>query len=360
MAVIASTRVSISVPEPVRLRFDALELPVVLSHYDLGVIESLTELTRGSGRSPKLGIVAQEGKFLLKRRSPELTHPDAIAFSHQLQAHLAAAGFPAPRLIPTRSGGRTLLVLGESVYEMFEFVAGHAYDGSIAQTRDAGAVLARFHVTAADLAVRCPVPQGDYHDNNAVRTGLKAAETKLADRGDAAALVGALGRAYNQAVDRCEQAGMRTLPAAVIHADWHPGNMLFRRDRVAAVIDYDSVRVSRRVIDVANGALQFSMPGEGDPTTWPDHLDLDRYAAFIAGYDAAVALQAGERHCLPELMVQTLIAECVPPISRTGSFGGFCGFDVLEVIRRKLAWLEEHRKELIQVATGGQRPANER
>ncbi len=40
-------------------RFDAAELAVVLSHYDLGVIESVTDFSRGSRRSPKVGIVSE-------------------------------------------------------------------------------------------------------------------------------------------------------------------------------------------------------------------------------------------------------------------------------------------------------------
>ncbi len=54
-----------------RATFDAAELAVVLSYYDLGVIESITEFARGSRRSPKVGIVGERGKFLLKRRAAE-------------------------------------------------------------------------------------------------------------------------------------------------------------------------------------------------------------------------------------------------------------------------------------------------
>ena len=72
--------------------FDAAELAVVLSHYELGVIESITDFPRGSRRSPKVGIVSERGKFLLKRRSLERAHPDRIRFAHHVQRHLAASG----------------------------------------------------------------------------------------------------------------------------------------------------------------------------------------------------------------------------------------------------------------------------
>ena len=45
------------------------ELAAALSHYNLGVIESITPFAKGSSQSPKVGIVCQKGKFLFKRRN---------------------------------------------------------------------------------------------------------------------------------------------------------------------------------------------------------------------------------------------------------------------------------------------------
>jgi len=334
-----------------RLRFDATELAVVLSHYDLGIIESITEFARGSRQSPKVGIVSERGKFLLKRRSATRARFDSVQFSHEVQSHLVATNFPVPRLIPVRGGGRTLLVRRGDAYELFEFAAGSDYQGTLGETHDAGAVLARFHRSAADLVTRNPIPTGDYHDHNGVRTGLRAVESKLTGHEGCEALIAELARAYNAAADRAERRGIKAQPRSVIHADWHPGNMLFRRDHVAAVIDFDSVRVSRRVIDIANGALQFSMPSKGDPAQWPDHLDEDRFAAFLAGYQSVAPIEHGERLCLPDLMEEAMIAECIPPISRTGRFGDCCGFGFLQMIRRKLAWLTGHRDQLVEAVS---------
>ncbi len=333
-----------------RSRFDAAELAVVLSHYDLGIIESITEFKRGSRQSPKVGIVSERGKFLLKRRSASRAHVERVRFSHEVQAHLVKTNFPLPGLVPTRGSGRTLFQRRGDIYELFEFVAGTGYGGAIDETRDAGAVLARFHRAAADLMSRHPIPHGDYHDHNAVRTGLRGVEAKLTDHPGAGQLINELTLAYNAAADRVEQRGLKVQPRAVIHADWHPGNMLFRRNRVLGVIDFDSVRVSWRVIDIANGGLQFSFGSKGDPSDWPDHLDRVLLAAFLAGYRSKSPIEHGEALCLPDLMGEALIAECVPPILKTGRFGDCCGFEFLEMIRRKLAWLADHRKPLAEDA----------
>ena len=52
-----------------RERFSAEELAVVLSHFDIGIVESVTEYPRGSRKAPKLLIQSDQGKFLLKRRA---------------------------------------------------------------------------------------------------------------------------------------------------------------------------------------------------------------------------------------------------------------------------------------------------
>ena len=94
-------------PPRERETFDAAELGVVLSYYDLGIVESITEFRRGSRRSPKVGIVSERGKFLLKRRAVSRSHPDRVLFAHRVQIHLAASGFPLARLIVTLDRGRT-------------------------------------------------------------------------------------------------------------------------------------------------------------------------------------------------------------------------------------------------------------
>ena len=342
-------------PPRERATFHAAELAVVLSHYDLGVIESITDFPRGSRRSPKVGIVAERGKFLLKRRGVDRAHPDRVRFTHRVQRHLASTGFPTATLIPACHGGVELLHIKDYVYELFEFIAGQPYRQTIGETRDAGAVLAQFHVATEhfELPGTLPTPRGDYHDAAGVRTGLYSIGSTLSshdsfsgDEAELATLVQGLLTAYDEAVDAVNDAGFADRPERIIHSDWHPGNLLFRNDAVVAVIDYDTLRVSRWTIDAANGALQFSIIARGDPATWPDNLDEDRYGAFLAGYESLAPLSEAERRCLPRLMTEALIAECVPPITETGSVGPWGGFRVLQMIRRKIDWIRANADRL--------------
>lgn len=51
---------------------------------------------------------------------------------------------------------------------------------------------------------------------------------------------------------------------------------------------------------------------------------------------------------LPDLMIETMIAEAVLPIAATGSFGHMSGLDFLQMILRKAYWLNEHRRILVK------------
>ena len=66
-------------------QFASIELAVVLSHFDIGAIESIKEFPRGSRRAPKLVIRTEKGAFLLKRRARGKDDPYKVAFAHELQ-----------------------------------------------------------------------------------------------------------------------------------------------------------------------------------------------------------------------------------------------------------------------------------
>jgi len=342
-----------------RATFDAAELAVVLSHYDIGVIESITPFARGSRRSPKVGIVAERGKYLLKRRAAGRARPERVRFTHAVQHHLAFTGFPIARIQATSDGRRTIVQQREHIYELFEFVPGQTFARTVPQSQDAGATLARFHeaVETFQHPDGLPRPRGDYHDNALVRTGLLSIGSTLSshdsfsgDEAELAGLVQFLLERYDNAAQAVKSYRALSQEERVIHSDWHPGNLLFRDDRVVAVIDFDSVRFARPIVDIANGALQFSMTGSGDPSHWPSEQDEDRLAAFLEGYDGVTPLSADDRSCIPHLMAEALISECVGPIAVTGSIGRWAGFRVLKMVQRKLRWMEENLPRMIRVS----------
>ncbi len=353
---------SISVDTEGRQVFAPDELAIVLSHYRIGLINTIKQFKRGSRKAPKLVIRSDIGLYLLKRRAHGRDDPFKVAFTHGVQLRLAEQGFPLPKLIGTRRENNSMVQYQGSVYELFEFVKGDVYDKSLAATEEAGRTLARFHSMLADHQPHYQPPRGTYHAASAVTSAKKGLPEALCrtvngepavDEAQAHEITREVDHYYRLAADRVEDLGLRDWSVQIGHSDWHPGNMLFDGPGVVAVIDYDSARLMQRVIDVANGALQFSVLRTQDEITrWPDHADEDRYRAFFKGYASIPQskLRAIERQALPWLMIEAMIAESVIPISTTGRFAQINGVDFLQMVLRKVHWIEANATRLIEMA----------
>jgi len=339
-----------------RERFDPQELAVVLSHYDLGVIESANEFPRGSRRAPKLLLTTPGGKYLLKRRAIGRDDPFKVAFAHALVSHLRRRKFPVPALINTRDVENSILSLNGRVYEVFEFVEGDRYDDSLEQTTHAGYVLARYHEAVADFRSEWTPPPGSYHDAPMVRQGLNAIPTVagghdsvVGHEAELLHLTQELYEIYDTSAARVNALGFTAWPTTIIHGDWHPGNLLFRGQRVCAVLDFDAARWQPAIIDVAYGMLQFSiLRSEEDPERWPDYADEGRTRRFWTGLSAHMQLPPPQREAIPDLMLEALVGEAALPIAVTGAFGRLPGFGVLRMVRRKAQWLLSNRERLCQ------------
>lgn len=330
----------------------------MLSHFDIGTIEAIREFPRGSRKAPKLIIKTNRGTYLLKRLARGKDDPFKVAFCHNLQLYLADKQFPLPHLIGTRTDNNSMLQRKSSIYELFEYIKGISFDNSVEATTDAGKILALFHKLLIDYQPEYEPPQGSYHAARSVAKSMQMIPTTLAQVDPNNAIQHAdhiqktvlfLQASYNAAALRVNEMGLSDWPMQIVHSDWHPGNMLFRGHRVVAVIDYDAARIQQRVIDVANGALQFAILGGGDdPAQWPDHIDGSRFIRFLRGYDSIpnCVLARAELRTIPWLMIEALIAESVIPIAATGSFARMDGVRFLMMIERKVRWLQEHAQAL--------------
>src|SRR3954467_9570743 len=338
-----------------REKFSAEELGIVLSHFEIGIIESIVEFPRGSRKAPKLLIVSEQGKFLMKRRARGKEDPFKVAFCHAIQLHLAAQQFPLPHLIGTKRDNNSMLQWRGGVYELFEYIPGQGYPQTLEGTFDSGRGLGLYHKLLESFTSEWQPSTGSYHLAPAVEMGLRAIPTTVPGAGDSenVASIDYLLRSYKHAADPVESLGLDPWPKQIVHADWHPGNMLFRDNRVVAVIDYDSARYLQRVVDIANGALQFSIiGGDEDVSKWPEYLDEIRFKRFLRGYDEVMLLSEAEIKTIPWLMVEALIAEAVFPIAATGTFGRMEGLAFLNMVQRKTHWMQRSADKLVEIASG--------
>ncbi len=336
-----------------REKFSAEELAICLSRYDLGEVRKVEPFVRGSKHAPKLIIECDRGKLLFKRRPRGRADLQRVAFTHRLQLFLAAQNYPLPHLIGTRRDNNSMLVIDGVVYEMFEYIDGTGYRGGLGATYHAGHVLGLYHKLTCDYQPEGSLVAGSYHNAKAIRQAIEEVVRSLPveQRPTAEELsetIEDLSKHYRQCAVAADGLGLRDWPKQMSHGDWHAGNMLFREEHVVAVIDYDTARLQRRVIDLANGALQFSiLGGSGDPGKWPAQLDMSRLKRFLRGYDSVEVITEAEMAAVPYLMCEAMIAEAVLPIAATGSFGRMQGFPFLRMIQRKVHWVLRHRDDIV-------------
>ena len=350
-------------------QFDAHELALVISHWDLGRLKSIRPVRRGSRRAPKVRIESERGAFLLKRRAPQVRLAERVAYSQAVQTALVERGFHAPAIHAARDG-KLAVTEDESVYEMFTFIPGVRDDGSVSAAVAAGESLGRMHEVGADINPPGPAPTGSWHAvaelpaaTERIPKSLRAVDPDT-DRIDVAKRCRFLRRAYIDAADRIAASGILT-DSVLNHGDWHPGNLIYveasEQTRVAAVVDFDAARREPRVMDIANAALQFGNErGEGtDLDSWPGTLNYRRIRGLLRGYEAAAEiLPDAIIAALPWLMIEALTMEAVVPLAATGRFAGVDGEAFLRLVERKVRWLRERNETLVAYLTDRQSPAS--
>jgi Ser/Thr protein kinase RdoA (MazF antagonist) len=160
-----------------RAQFSVEELKRVLSHYDIGAVHQTRRISGGSKHAPKLVIVSDRGKYLLKRRSEGKNNLYQVEFTHAIQQHLAKISFPAAKLLSTIDQGSSILRMNEQIYELFEFIKGVRYDGSEDATTDAGRQLAKLHDDMSNFSFEPAPVKSSFHDSPTIRHHLKTAGT---------------------------------------------------------------------------------------------------------------------------------------------------------------------------------------
>ncbi|MCE5341658.1 MAG: phosphotransferase [Planctomycetaceae bacterium] len=320
--------------------FTAQELALVLSHYDIGIIQRIKSLTGGSKRAPKQIIVSDKGRYFLKRRTTCKDTRTRIEFAHSVQNILIEKCFPVSKLLRTKDGNNTFLELGNYIYELFEFAMGVRFDSRIELVEDAGVRLAIFHQILKSCKFPSMSHRSSFHNSKSVREHLKKIGSDE--------VTSNLMTMYDNSSVNVNQFGFDKWPSEIVHGDWHPGNMLVAGDKISAVFDFDSLNLAPISTDIANGALQFSIIGGRQETSdWPDFLDETKFNAFLTGYCKANPISEDELKSLPDLMIETLIAEAVLPIAATGYFSNFSGTDFLEMIQRKCLWIKNNKQSLV-------------
>lgn len=162
---------------------------------------------------------------------------------------LIGAGMPVPELYYAEDSGAPFLVL--------EFIEGHTVERSAnlrAYLQQMASILAKIHSTVyskADLAF-LPDKEMEFREKLAQRPAQL--DTDLSE-----------GR-IRDALERVPAPRSKNNPV-LLHGDFWPGNILWKDDKVAALIDWEDTGVGDPLIDLSNARLEICLahgPDAGD------------------------------------------------------------------------------------------------
>lgn len=310
---------------------DEREIRDVLACYELGAIHRVSDLRAGSELSPKTVIECERGKLLLKRRARGLDAPTLVAFAHEVVNGCLDAGLCVPPLVGTKQQNNSMTQIRDHVYELFVFIEGNPYARKTAQAFQSGALLCETHRVMD--AVRTSF---DPSIEPMVINPARAADWTPSERFDQQSVEHATRiLQYGEDLVRANAS-----EKALVHGDWHPGNMIYQGDEIVAVCDFDSTRLGSRLRELAQGLLYFSLRSDG--SVEPDRALLD---AFWDGY----------RSSDPERIEPRTLASLLPAVLMDEGFASAAGApgsssaSMLASVLARARWLDSHHDKLTQL-----------
>jgi Ser/Thr protein kinase RdoA (MazF antagonist) len=250
------------------------------------------------------------------RRSSRTTPVDWLVNRAATLDFLAQSGYPAPRVVRTRSGD-TVGLDGVWLTMATSYVEGAVLRPSVAQLRMLGAALGWLH--SLDLAGTAEWP------GHAMWFPAEVIPVTMARLDRVAGLVPPdwqeMYGVFRETVQSV-QAGMRGLPTGVVHGDAWAANAVQTGPAQVVLIDWETGGLGVPVLDLGNCLLEclLDTPPAGagpepawdgsepagagpesagtGPAAWHVQPDEERIAAVAGGYRSARALSAREQAVL--------------------------------------------------------------
>ncbi|MFV9506590.1 MAG: homoserine kinase [Oscillochloridaceae bacterium umkhey_bin13] len=317
-----------------------------LQNYELGTVRATRPASHGVVNETAF-VETNAGRYVVRRNQRKIGR-SSIALRHRLLAWLRARGFPAPRLIATRTGD-TAVELDGRIVEVFTFIDGDEFNPDrSAHLIGAGSILARYHEAVLGFADPPPY-QGPRYSTSSL-SGLIERIMQRDMMGDLTEPLNWYDRRAADLRRTLTEDHYEFLPQVLIHGDVHRDNLIFRGDTVAALIDFDQVTLDARIVDLADALVDFAVgPPPPDWFPWGVYagpLDADRARAVVTGYSQIEPLSQAERRALPIIIEVIWLQGNLRRILTTSDAEPDYHLEVLGQGRRLAQWLRDHPEAL--------------
>lgn len=291
------------------------EIEIINSEYELGIVQSITELPN-AGQNSAYKVVSSDQQYFLRVYRKDI-NPQVYKNEGPLMHYLNNENLPVPAVISTKSrtfvGG---LTVGKPLV-VTEYIDGDYYPTDADEmTSDtiiqAAGLLAKYH-NGAGAKTDCPWIPGHISDFTSTMFINKDKMLKL--WANALAVIGNKKkddidtRVLTIASEKIEtieglnvdliNEEMRHMPAVLAHSDYLPRNLIFKHGTLAALVDWELARIQPRVWEVTRALVGFSKKGRSELFNTP--IDWNKAKKFLDTYQAILPLQTKELQRIPDI-----------------------------------------------------------
>ncbi|TMB53142.1 MAG: homoserine kinase [Deltaproteobacteria bacterium] len=256
------------------------ELAEIVDDYGLAKLLAASGIAAGSVNTSYL-LETARGKHLL--RIDEVKSELEVKRELDLLLFLRKHGFPCPQPIADRKGRHHREMHGKCL-TLYRYVDGHTVAPTrltAAQIENVGRVLADLHTIGKSYKKGI--------DNRFSYDRVADLYAQVRDR--LPTYFKRIVRTLDDEVDYLQGYLENKLPKGVIHGDLFDDNVIFKGDKVVAMLDFEAACRGKFVFDLATAVNALCFDGES--------YQLKRFEALIAGYESLRALSLAEWDAFP-------------------------------------------------------------
>lgn len=300
--------------------FDPSVVREILSKYQLDLIGSIKPVAEGM-RNENLIINTTKGLKFLKIYKNSLGDT-TITQEHSILTYLFQTGFSSVPL-ETTSDGLTIVRFNQRRFALYDFIKGfHIYDYLFSNTNlkhlifQAGYILGKLHNQLRNFT-----PEGFNPDGFNLETGRRwrgiewfdqhlayikscGHNANLREQENALELLDSEIVSFRTDLVKTESVLTNAnLPKQVVHVDFGRSNVLFHKNELPTIIDFEIARIDWKIVDILNGLTAFCVKNR--------KLVDERVKIFLQAYNENSCLTEKELHFMPILNTYLNISRCI-------------------------------------------------
>jgi len=315
---------------------------IIREHYDVGFVNLPVPVPMAhQRRHRKLMVETGAGKFLIKtyKRDPYVL--DSLRFQHRLSHHLDQRDLPVARILPVKNG-KKIVEIDNWALELQQYINA----SPMTVTSESLAVSAHALGTLHNVCRDFPRPERDaiMWRFSEVPRDLFGKFFELAkQRGDKAKVTHCCNQIALFLRDASQELSLdarNRFETGLIHGDWHGGNLLFKGDRLQAIVDLEFAGDGCFLEDLAYGISNLCIR----TTTKPERLNK-RVNIMLTCYQKHRSVSAYELIALYYAIgVKHIATVSYQMIQQNGIVAGHGADSWIERLAEQCKWLSEHAK----------------